>query len=401
MSWILLTIGLIIIPFYELALQCFPFVAVIANDTREPKLMLSLMIALGVALASIYQGNLKAFKNQGMLVFIAYTLVCIRFSPSIPLFVNENSASTFWEWKPVLFILIYSLFIFSVASFDWSQESFRKVLSVMSFVGVAMAGYVFIQKLGLDQFYYAKTAQQFTAVTSQSLVGNLGQPTVVGSFLAIILPITFASRKYFFAAIVAVALLLINSKFAILGGAVGSLAYLWMQGKRRCAEIIVLLLIFLVGSAYALHLISSVEFNDNGRFSQWSQILNFWRTPLDINGHKLKFCLTGFGPDSYQYLFPLAANSKFFHPHNEYILALFNFGLIGIGLIAWSMFIFLRGYFLESRSSMANAFMASFVSCLVCAVGTFIFGLGAHAFYIAVIFGLLNNQSFLRGGQNV
>ena len=59
----------------------------------------------------------------------------------------------------------------------------------MSWAGFIMAVYVILQALGWDQFFEVKPEQHFKAVTQNGLGGNLGQPTIVAPFLAMIIPL--------------------------------------------------------------------------------------------------------------------------------------------------------------------------------------------------------------------
>lgn len=395
----LLKIGLIIIPFYELVIRCFPSAFVIGTDTRGPKLALSLMIALAVGLWCLFQGKLKTFQNKGMLAFVAYAFLSMQLAPNVPLFINDQDSSMFWMWKQMVIILIYAFLIISVASIDFRKEDIGKISNIMAYCGAIMAIYVFIQWAGLDQFFVAKTQQTITSVENYKLVGVLGQPTVVSSFLAIILPIALCSRKTICTIIIAAALFLINSKVALVSGYCGVLACSIFTRKSYATTILLLLAVLFVLSAFVFR----SDWTDSGRIEQWRHILNYWKTPLSINGAKGMHTIAGFGPGSFEYFYPISRSSNFFHPHNEYIYILFNFGIAGLGIILYSIFIMAKKFFISCLESVhidnsRFGFMSSFIVALALSGGTFILGLGAHSFYMAIIVGLLHNNQYLQGG---
>jgi hypothetical protein len=396
----LLKIGLVIIPFYELIVRCFPSAYVLAVDTRGPKLALSLLVAAGIGVISLYQGKIKKFSNKGILAFIVYAFMCMQFAPNVPLFINENDSSMFWMWKPMVIILSYGFLILAIANIQLSKKDIIQVLKIMAVCGAVMSVYIFIQKLGLDQFFFPKTDQRVTGVTNQVLAGSLGQPTVVSSFLAIVLPIALCVNMPVCSITIALALILANSKVALVSAVMGVFSYAILAKSKIL--LLILTLIFLGSMVFmSTHLTKlKSEWDDNGRIGQWKHIMIFWKTPLKINGVQSMHTITGFGPGSYEYLYPISRSSAFYHPHNEYIYILFNFGIIGLGIILYSIFQMMKIYWQSKRHVLAKGILSGFITALVCSLGTFILGLGTHSIYLATIVGLLHNNTFLQGGSD-
>jgi hypothetical protein len=183
------------------------------------------MIALAVGLWCLFEGKIKTFQNKGILAFVAYAFLCMQLAPIIPLFINNNDASMFWMWKPVLIIFIYSFLIISVANIEFTKSDVVHILNIIAVCGAVMGAYIFLQEIGVDQFFIQKPGQSISAVTNPKLVGVLGQPTLVGSFLAITLPIAFCANKKICVLLIAIALFIINSKVALVSGFLGVLAY--------------------------------------------------------------------------------------------------------------------------------------------------------------------------------
>lgn len=398
----LLKIGLIIIPFYEVAVRVFPDILVIPGDTRGPKLTLALMLALGIGLLAVLQGKIKAFSNKGILAFAAYSFMCMNCAPYIPLFINDQNSAMFWMWKPIVMILIFTLFITAISSAKFSQEEVKRILNIIAICAAVMSAYIFIQRLGVDQFFMVNQDQQTRFVENNSLVGVLGQPTLVASFLAIVLPITACVRRPFCFLIVTAALILINSKVALGACVIGMGAYAIITRKKGWIALIAMIVMAAICYVCINH-VTVATLGDSGRFAAWKDILLFWNTPFVVNGVSAKYTMTGFGPGSYEYIYPTIKNSIFHHPHNEYIYILFNFGILGLGIILYSIAEFFVNIFktAQRQNTLTVGMISSVVVSLVCAGGTFILGLGAHSFYLAVIIGILLNTNYLKGGEHV
>ena len=167
---ILISIGIILIPFYEVLFRIFPYVYVNSGDTRVHKSICAVWVALIIGLCSIYSGEIKAFKNKWVLFLVGYLLLNFHLGFRPEFQMNRVSSGAFWVWKPFFFSLCYFLMLVSVASIEFKEIDVKRIMKTMSTCGIVMAAYIVLQKFGITQFFITKAAQSFTGVTNNNLV---------------------------------------------------------------------------------------------------------------------------------------------------------------------------------------------------------------------------------------
>ena len=390
----LISLGLITIPF--LVLQGY--------DTRIPKMSLALGVALGLSLLAIFQGKLKAFKNKPLLFLIGFLLLSIYFSPKPEITLQGMDVSNFWVWKPMFYISVFFLMLVTVSSLELNKGDGKLILNMMVWSGFIMALYCIVQSLNIDQFFVLNSKLEATYhVPKNTIGGTLGHPTIVSPFIAMIIPIAFYLKKRVKALFMLTAVCLTCSQIAI-GAMLASLAfYIATMGRRRlisgCIALILASLILGVGYFKSPRIKTFVS--DSGRFGVWEQIITDIKSPINKEGNR--YGLTGFGPGSFRYIFPLKHNSAMHQAHNDFLELVYNTGIIGLGLFLWAIFYIFQTNFSFRRiwegkaDRYRMALLSSFGCILLCSVGTFCLQLGAHLYFFIVVAGLLHNT----GGENV
>jgi hypothetical protein len=374
-----------------LGLAITPFVVIPSLDTREPKMAIALVFALILGLVGIYQGLLKPFKNKYLLILLGFLFVNILLCPKPNIPYADMNIGSFWIWQPFTYILIFFLMLVTISSIQFSEAQKVKIFKVMSWVGLVMSVYAILQFFKIDQFYSLSSIREAQLTPSGRIGGTLGNPTILAPFLVMIIPICLYLKKYWFAGIIGIVVLLTQSQVAI-GAMIVSLVFLQsLKDKKTAIRIGVLSLILLVLSVTAYFQNDKVKsfVGDSGRFAQWQQIIKDVNSPL-IKEFKVSYPYTGRGIGSFKYIYHLKNKNIFHQAHNEYLEVFYNTGLIGLGLFLMFLWTIIKGDFFQDRER--KFLLTSFIGIAVCAGGTFVWQLGSHLFYTVVILGLLNHK---------
>lgn len=382
-SW-LLKIGLVVTP----------FILAPGNDdiARDPKMAWALVFALAVGLTSIYQGALKPFKNKWALLLVGFCLVSFYMSPGPELKLFGVQSGRFWSWEPLYQGMVFLLFVVSVASLKIFRDEGSKILDVMVWCGTVMAALVVLQAFHIDQFFEHRFG------TYGNMAGTLGNPTLVGPYLTIVVPLAFYRKKFYLAALMILATLLTRSDVALVGMLAALGAYVAFKSRKWFSSVAVLgvIVVVLVGGLYMTNPKFRQTCPDNERFLTWTQSVQDLTVPV-MNDSKKIYAITGIGPGSFKYLFHMKHNpnnDNFLYAHNDFVQTLYELGVVGFLLFVGAIFCVFRGSFrLRGLPPMRRALLASLVGALASAGGIFIFQIGTHIYYVLTIVGLLCNDS--------
>lgn len=388
----LIIIGLIVIPFLTLPGQ----------DTRYPKEIAALALAMSIGCWAVHSGWIRGVKNFWILAFLGFLIASNVMSPNFDLSLGPNQISGIWDFKPCFYIMVYFLMFIGISSFNFNEINYSKIFNVISWCGFAMACYVLTQYLGFDQFFYVKSKSIIQGTQHANLVGTLGQPTLVAPFLALSVPFAYYFRRYWCMAIMALAVVLTGSKFSM--GAM-FLSSLFMLSINHNIYVKVLSFIILLASAF---IILSHPINTDGRNDVWKNIITDIRMPPSPSA-KETFALTGFGIGSFSFTYPAMhgdnepSHAPWLQAHNEYLELLRGCGIIGLGIflasIGW-MLNKIRPLMLDKR---ALVLTSSFICIALNCGGTFLWHLGAYIFYtvviVALIHNIINEREYLYGAR--
>lgn len=396
MQRLLIILGLIIVPFYEIFLHVLPYAASHAPDSRVTKEELALVFALAIGLLAVFEGTLKPFRNKFLLIIPVYLLFNLIMAPHAPLYINNNEVGDFYFWKPFAEVLCFTFMIIAVASME---INFEYILKIMVWCGLAMAVYVILQRFGLDQFWVAKgynydgAGGAFTNVRAEKLGGNLGQPTIVASWMVMMVPLAFYLRKWWMGIAIAVACLLTQGIMVALALVVIGIGYMVRVSKIFLWIPFIFLFLICGYTYYNPSMQHKIIDRMDGRYDVWKNTLSDIKNGQIDDKHK--FSITGVGFGRFSFLFPGKHKSTFQQTHNDPMEFAYDCGIAGEYLLLAGIFIML-GISLFHASSLIFSIALSFLAIFVCSLGSFPFQLGAHQFYASVLVGLLHNEKLIR-----
>lgn len=393
MQRLLIILGLIIVPFYEIFLHVLPYAASHAPDSRVTKEELALVFALSIGLLAVWHGEIKPFRNKFLLIIPVYLLFNLIMAPHAPLTINNNEVGDFYFWKPFAEVLCFTFMIIAVSSME---INFEEILKIMVWCGFIMAIYVILQRFGLDQFWVAKgynydgAGNSFIAVRSEELGGNLGQPTIVASWMVMMVPLAFYFRKWWMGITITVACSLTQGVMVGL-----ALATVGMVSAIRYDRLLILPvgLILVASLMFGISHTSQIINRMDGRYEVWKDTLSDIKNGQIDDKHK--FSITGVGLGRFSFLFPGKHKITFQQTHNDPMEFAYDCGIFGEYLLLVGIFVMLAvGLF--HVSSLVFSIALSFLAIFVCSLGSFPFQLGAHQFYAATLVGLLHNEKIIR-----
>ncbi|MDD5355084.1 MAG: O-antigen ligase family protein [Candidatus Omnitrophica bacterium] len=376
----------------NLGLIVIPFIIINGFGTREPKLYAGLLFSLILGLLSFWYGLYKPLKNYWINILIVFFVISYFLAPKPDLKLFSDQVGMFWFWKSFLFILIYYLGFNAIQSIYFTKQDKNYLFNIISYVGLVMALYCLLQGLRIEQFYSISGLNNTVIIK-----GTLGSLGIVASFLAMIVPIVLYMRKFLFAIVMVIAIILTHSLVAIIALIVSLLFYLSTFGKKQFITACLLFLAMAVPIlVFTYKDVKNHKFNADGyRFSVWKETVKETKN----------MPFTGLGLGTFNYTYYLKHHipgEDYRQAHNDYIELMYNSGIIGLSLFLLSIYwLYKQTYKIKlifnktiNRENMA--LLSSFTSIAICAGGLFIWQLGAHIYYTLIIAGLLHNN--IRGG---
>lgn len=408
MNLVLLKIGLISAPFYELILRLFPYSVTNAPDTRIAKVAISMWLGLALGLASFFSGKIQQCHNKWLLLFIVFIPLNIHLSPRFPVILNGVHADNFWVWEPFVYILCYFIMFMGVQSISLTKENINKIFSVISWCGLVMAGYMILQWFGWDQFFIKREGEEFVQITQPLIVGSLGNSTIVSPYVAMIIPISLYLKRYWVSIALCFAVIISHSSMAIGGMIVSLIVYVMLKWKSKgiYASIIMVLLFLIVMAGMRwvapakYNHVKNIAISSNGRTGVWKDIIEVTKNEK-LGVSKSRHPFTGTGLGSQGILISPLLKTKFKQAHNEYLEVLVTMGVFGLGLFLMAIWFMIKESFSAYLSGInineLSAILSSFVCIAVVAFGTFIWQVSPHNYYTVLLCGLLSNRNLLKG----
>ena len=408
-----------------------PFFVVHGMDSRVPKELLGVGLALFISLATFYEGKYKKFKNYWVLLFLGAVYVCILLAPSftnfglvyrhpppskaVSMLMNFNM-SNYWEFKSFFYILLYSMTMIAIASIEFTKEQVKRLLFCMGLAALLTSLYIYIQALGFDPFF-AKVNEGINPDVNyldKPLIGGfMGQSTIVAPLIAMVIPITLFLKRYIWSALILFAVWLTSSKMAIIAIIIGVFYYLMLSKRKHHKAIFLGLLLSSLMLGYMfydyqmsippwveeyddgnIHFKGRIKFDKflsketNGRFTAWSTA---WKdlTEKYENQKRIAF---GFGAGTFRFLFPIKNNSRFHQMHNDLFEMVYNFGIFGTSVFLIAVWFFLKQIF-SNYTEFHHSLFTSFIVVVLCSLASFPFQIAPTIFYSVVILGLLQNET--------
>jgi len=438
MTKILIFLALILTPFIINPLVLSPIIPLIEGGTRPPKEFIAIMFSFAIFLSAICHGELRSFRNYWYLVFLFYIPLTIWHSPPFISMVSRSNIAGSWQWKPFAFIVIYALLIFVVSNLKFKSYEIRKIFLIVTIVGVIMALYVLIQKLSMfpiaehiDQFFKVRPYEVIGDAKEPSLMGTMGNSTLVSAFLVMCLPFCLYMKKWIKAIIIIAAVLLCGSQMSTGAMILSLIVYslILYARTRPYLGTVGLIAIVIIGYLGFFHMDKiRPHIRDNGRFLLWTNtVKDIFEPPIhqDINTPGLSadqkkylaaqndrtYALTGQGLGSFKLLYSEKHKQVHFNhlnqkivkypgwgnPHNEYLHLTQAIGIIGLCLfliLLWTSLI--PALFAMKHEPLIVPLFVSIISVILLSFGTFVLEIEPTRLYSAVFMGLLLNRSLIK-----
>ena len=371
----------------------------------ETKEFLAVMAIVCVCLTE-WRGKI-GFKNPWLKCLIVFLVVSSYMIPPIHLLWGDADLGGLWVFKSLLFCLLYIFLLLKITSNPPSELEKKVIGLAISYSALVSAAYAMLQWLGLDQFQTVFTMQWQAVRPAAEITAMIGNPVYLGVFLGLSLPFAFLHLNKWQIFIIIFAMILTQSD-TIFGFWI---VFLVLWTASRMGEKAVSLacgLILIAGLACGVFFIKDaprwLETRFNGRLAVWADTIKDWKSPpiaIPVNEsmsydertrietlNKRTWPLTGRGLGSFEYLYQKQKGWN--DPHNVYLRALYEIGLIGLVL-----FIGMIGYVLmrtltQRVEAGTSAMLVSFLFACFSGVTLPVLTVEPLRFYMAVIFCFLS-----------
>lgn len=383
---------------FVLSFSLYPILPSI-DDPRLTKDLLSILFALGIT-GICFLGRPRRFKFHPLLsLLVFYSIFHCFIGPAFRFPLLNAQEDNVWQYRPVLYGVIFFAFFTAVSNLSWTQLRLRRLFSVLSWMGFLTSLYVFVQALGFDQWLVLKTTAEVQHTPSAGLTGTMRNVTFSAAFLVMVLPFMIQSRRWFMALCSLIAIVLCKSDMAYGAVGIGLLCYAGL--KIRWTDIkLAALVLFSVIAILGLSTLK-IRVEDSGRFAIWKQIwVDVTKSPLEEGRN---YFLTGYGVGAYKYLFtslhtteelePRVMKVAFEEAHNDPIEWFYNTGLIGFSLLIIIVFSLIKHsipYTLLDERYLALTVV--FISSFILSCGTFVWQIEPHRYITVVVAALLYNR---------
>ena len=274
------------------------------------------------------------------------------------------------------FIILYKLIT------DYlTEKDLNNILKYMAYTIALMVAYSFLQALNLDQFYkhFATTAR---TTYKDSIVGTIGNPTILANYLAICLPILYFNKtklSSFTILGIWVILLLIHSASGIVIALIVTIFYnFYYQIRFKHERFLAVLVTLFIPITIYLYGFSHIKllFNPSGRLDFWKYAWDYMKdTPI-----------TGIGLGGMRLL--TQKSGQFIawgHTHNELYNMTIETGLVSTILLVILIYAYFKRFFIiQNKSELTVCLTSIFLAFLL----TTFFNFTAHL-YMTGALGLL------------
>ncbi len=293
-------------------------------------LILVCLIALGAMLPNPYL-CLFVFYVAAWLTYIVAGLFLGFLAAGATITVMLIDGSLWFILGTLVFLIIYN-----------SHIKLGAVFNIICISAIIQAALGILQALGFDPIF--DIARNLVTVNSElpsdAAVGTLGNNNFLAAFVAISLPFFFRRRWFYALPLLVVCLIFTKTTTAFIAAIVGTVYFFYPQIKSIKLEVFVLVC-FVAAGAVISYAFFYHPFAENPRFDYWlnglQQVAQSWQT-----------ILIGFGPTA-----EWKIGDKL---HSEYVMALFNFGVIGLAL--------LMGYIITICRTNRILFTAFIILCI-------------------------------------
>ncbi len=409
--FVLLSIGLVLISWYELLFTLFPYVMPITPDTRVGKGAIALIWALALSLYGLTKVKNLTVTNKSLLCLVFLSMLTIYIGPKFTMEINGVDMSNAWMWTSFVRVLVFFLMFLVLSSIEISKKEISSLINAFSLTITVMAGYAILQSLGFEQFFTLKGQQTIGDVTSPTIIGNLGQPTIVAPLFGIGAILSLHEKRFRRFIICLIAILLTKSLIAIGTLGVSLLFYFFLvQGvdvlNKRFLAVLGGLLIICAVWFNANFLQIKASGIDNGRFGLWAEIVGNIKNQKIGDNSARSYPFTGAGLRSFEVIHSTLNDvnkwSKWKQAHNLYLEITYCLGFLGLFLSISSIRHGFMGAYWHLQNMTANkrvliTFLSVCFFFVVISCGTFIIYLSPYDYIFVMAFAFLHNPNILKG----
>lgn len=369
-----------------------PFLTLASMSNWDGKLFIASMVCLAVFF-SVESINFRRV-SPWLIAFLGVIFIQPHFIPKYTFQIMGGEFINPWSWKCYFNILCFFLLYVTLIS---NKFDIKLMTRCMMWAGTAMAVYIILQTIGVEQFWARNTEHPeawhiLRGGNNPWAYGSLGNAKIAGAFLALTFPFTLAYteepdkflgflKRIIPATLHVFAVILTNSRCAALGFLVGAIIVLAYSRPRIMWSLLGLMVAGVIG--YYL-----CGGTDSGRLVEWQKIWTVFTMPrLQFDGRQYGFFGQGMGSMPFAYSGPM--QSPFTRAHNEYLEILFCGGIVGFVLFVKVIFGWVRGVIRNKGEGAEHvALFASAMVSIVMAFWVFVWQIGPLALYALVCFAL-------------
>jgi O-antigen ligase len=277
----------------------------------------------GLSLAAFFYSGYADFRNKFLLALLAFIPLSIKFSITTD------------------YRLLCYIFVVVLAASAVRQKDAEKSLPFFLWAITLISVYAILQAMGFEGAQIINASNRYALhTTAKDVTSMLGHPIFTGALIAMFIPLALKVRKWWMAAVMAIAVLCTKSDMAI-GSMIVSLVSLPLL-KSRKGLLIGLTLAAVIFSAIILNFdFIDKHTNDSGRYKHWRHIIDTVNADVVIH-HKhtgetttKKYNLLGWGVGSYK---TFGAGNGLSRAHNEYLHCFAECGIVGLVLFLAFLF---------------------------------------------------------------
>jgi len=270
-------------------------------------LIIAALIALGLLLPNQWM-RLFVFYVAGWLAYIAAGLFIgfLTADASLTLILIDGS---FW--------IILGALVFAVIYHSAPEK--EAIFNIICIAAAIQASIGLLQSFGIDPVFdfFGSIVAVTTELDRTAAVGTLGNNNFLAAFIAISLPFFFRRGWFYVLPLIIACLIACKTSTAFVAAASGAAFYFYLQARANLKWSIPAATAALGAVAYYVLVYHPILQND--RPDLWIDGIR----KATMSWHTL---LIGYGPTA-----EWKIGDKL---HSEYVMTLYNFGLIGLGLLA-------------------------------------------------------------------
>ena len=298
---------------------------------------------------------------KGNVPLIVFALWC---SISTSMMFYDAARAKFFNFLNIFaFISLLTFFFFyRIVSEYMTREKMKKALWYLSISVSIIVFYCLIQKLNLDQFQHPTVELESLPLKDRRdfLVGTIGNPTHLASYLAISLPLFYrlnSNFSFFMSCLVWAIIGWTGSASGLLTAVSVTVFYGFFFRLKSIAIAIIGVVFYSIlffSKGFDILEISKMYMNPSGRIEMWGRLFDIWRAKP----------LFGYGLGFLNYINKVDS-SIWSHAHCEALQTALELGLVGLVLAFWCVVDFFRTFWKTAKSSLEVSLASMFLGFIV------------------------------------